>query len=166
MSLHRFLNHRRRRPLVSIGTGQCISLEVEQVLFEGRSEYQSVLVFKSKTYGNVLVLDNVIQATERDEFSYQEMLTNLAMFSHPNPKSVSLREISSSSSSSRRDATRLTSLCQVLVVGGGDGGVLREIAKHSCVEKITICEIDKVDTPSTIDLARCNLRLLASEQQN
>lgn len=65
-----------------------MSLEVEEVLFEGKSEYQDILVFKSKTYGTVLVLDGVIQVTERDEFSYQEMMAHIPTFSHPNPKKV------------------------------------------------------------------------------
>ena len=77
-----------------------------------------MLVFKSKTYGNVLVLDGVIQVTERDEFAYQEMITHLPMFAHSNPK-------------------------KVLIVGGGDGGVLREVVKHSGVEEIHMCEIDE-----------------------
>ena len=97
--------------------GQAMSIKVEEVLFEGRSDFQDVLVFKSSTYGTVLVLDGVIQVTERDEFAYQEMITHLPMFSHPNPTSV-------------------------LIVGGGDGGVLREVCKHSCVQNITMCEID------------------------
>ena len=67
------------------------------VLFEGRSKFQDVLVFDSKTYGKVLVLDGVIQLTERDEHAYQEMITHLPLFSHPDPK-------------------------RVLIVGGGDGG--------------------------------------------
>jgi len=66
--------------------GQAFSIEVEKVLFEGKSEYQDVLVFKSKAYGNVLVLDGVIQVTERDEFAYQEMLSHLPLSSHPDPK--------------------------------------------------------------------------------
>lgn len=99
--------------------GQCMSLEVEEVLFNEKSDYQDVLVFKSKCYGNVLVLDGVIQCTERDEFSYQEMIVHLPMFSHPDPK-------------------------KVLIIGGGDGGALREVLKHKCVEEVTICEIDKV----------------------
>lgn len=99
--------------------GQCMSLEVEEVLFQGRSDFQDVVVFKSKTYGNVLALDGVIQCSERDEFSYQEMVTHLAMCAHPNPE-------------------------KVLVIGGGDGGVLREVAKHDCVKEIHICEIDKM----------------------
>ncbi len=65
-----------------------MSLEVEEVLFHGKSDYQDILVFKSKTYGNVLVLDGVIQATERDEFSYQEMLAHIVLCAHPNPEKV------------------------------------------------------------------------------
>ncbi|KAM3872398.1 spermidine synthase [Diretmus argenteus] len=72
----------------------------------------------SKTYGNVLVLDGVIQCTERDEFSYQEMIANLPLCSHPCPK-------------------------KVLIIGGGDGGVLREVVKHPLVESVVQCEIDE-----------------------
>jgi spermidine synthase len=98
--------------------GQAMTLRVDKVLHHEKSKYQDVLVFKSTDYGNVLVLDNVIQATERDEFSYQEMITHLALNSHPNPK-------------------------KVLVVGGGDGGVLREIVKHESVEEAWLCDIDE-----------------------
>lgn len=96
-----------------------MTLKVEKVLHHEKSQYQDVLIFKSTDYGTVLVLDNVIQATERDEFSYQEMITNLGMNSHPNPK-------------------------RVLVIGGGDGGVLREVVKHDCVEEAILCDIDEV----------------------
>jgi len=99
--------------------GQAMSLQVEEVLFQGKSDYQDVLVFKSKSYGHVLVLDGVIQATERDEFAYQELLAHLPLCSHTNPE-------------------------KVLVIGGGDGGILREVAKHKSVKSITICEIDKM----------------------
>lgn len=99
--------------------GIALSLEVEKVLFAKKSEYQNIIVFKSKTFGNVLVLDGVVQLTERDESAYQEMITHLPMFSHPNPE-------------------------HVLIIGGGDGGVIREVVKHSCVKSITICEIDRL----------------------
>ncbi|XP_038078487.1 spermidine synthase-like [Patiria miniata] len=98
--------------------GQCMSLKVKEVLFHEKSKFQDVLVFESENYGNVLVLDGVIQCTERDEFSYQEMITHLPLNSHPNPK-------------------------KVLVVGGGDGGVIREVVKHPEVESVTQCEIDE-----------------------
>ncbi|KAK9348692.1 Spermidine/spermine synthase [Lipomyces starkeyi] len=98
--------------------GQAMTLRVNQILHVEKSKYQDVLVFESSNYGNVLVLDGVIQATERDEFAYQEMITHLAMFNHPNPK-------------------------RVLVIGGGDGGVLREIVKHESVEEAILCDIDE-----------------------
>ncbi|KAL7110290.1 hypothetical protein ACP275_05G015500 [Erythranthe tilingii] len=99
--------------------GEAHSLKVEKILFQGKSDYQNVMVFQSATYGKVLVLDGVIQLTERDECAYQEMITHLPLCSIPNPK-------------------------KVLVIGGGDGGVLREVARHSSVEKIDMCEIDKM----------------------
>jgi spermidine synthase len=140
-----------------IGTmwpGQAMCLEIEEVLFDQQSKYQHVVVFqyvsvivlawgrlqpameklrlsgrmhldthicryRSKTYGRVLALDGVIQCTERDEFSYQEMIAHVPLFSHPNPK-------------------------RVLVIGGGDGGVVREIVKHDCVEEVILCDIDEV----------------------
>ena len=95
-----------------------MTLKVNNVLHHEKSKYQDVLIFESSDYGTVLVLDNVIQATERDEFSYQEMITHLAMNAHPNPKNV-------------------------LVIGGGDGGVLREVVKHETVEKAVLVDIDE-----------------------
>ena len=98
--------------------GQAMSLQVKNVLYHGRSLFQDVLVFESTNHGNVLVLDGVIQVTERDEFSYQEMMAHIPLYAHPNPE-------------------------KVLVIGGGDGGILREIAKHPGVKEIFICEIDE-----------------------
>jgi len=105
--------------LSTLWPGQCMSLEVEEILHKERSKYQDVLVFKSKTYGNVLVLDGVIQVTDRDEHSYQEMLAHLPMLSHRNPKNV-------------------------LIIGGGDGGIAREVLKHKGVESVHMCEIDEM----------------------
>lgn len=105
--------------------GQKFSLKMENILHQSRSSFQDILVFESSTYGRVLVLDGVIQLTERDEFAYQEMITHLPLFAHPEPK-------------------------RVLIVGGGDGGVLREVARHRCVEKIDMCEIDS----QVVDVAR------------
>jgi len=99
--------------------GQAMSLKVDKVLYHEKSPYQDILVFKSTNWGNVLVLDNAIQVTERDEFAYQEMISHVPLFSHPNPK-------------------------KVCIIGGGDGGVLREVARHPSVEEIHMCEIDKL----------------------
>ena len=56
------------------------------MLFQGKSKFQDVIVFESKNYGRVLVLDGAIQLTERDQFSYQEMIAHTPMMTHPNPK--------------------------------------------------------------------------------
>ncbi|KAJ3413159.1 hypothetical protein HDV05_008362 [Chytridiales sp. JEL 0842] len=106
------------RETTTLWPGQAMSLQVQEILQVKKSLYQDVLVFKSATYGNVLVLDGVIQATERDEFAYQEMIAHLPLNAHPDPK-------------------------HVLVIGGGDGGVLREVVKHDCVESVTLVEIDE-----------------------
>jgi spermidine synthase len=98
--------------------GVALSIEIEETLFSERTPYQKIEVFKTRTCGNMLVLDGIIQATEMDEFAYQEMMAHLPMFAHPAPRNV-------------------------LVVGGGDGGVLRELAKHETVERMDICEIDE-----------------------
>ncbi|KAH3688218.1 hypothetical protein WICPIJ_000804 [Wickerhamomyces pijperi] len=117
--------------------GQAMTLKVEKILHHEKSLYQDVLVFKSTDYGNVLVLDNVIQATERDEFSYQEMITHLGLNNHPNPK-------------------------KVLVIGGGDGGVLREIVKHESVEEAWLCDIDE----AVIRLSKEYLPSMAASYQH
>jgi len=106
------------REISEMWPGQAMTLKVNQIVHHEKSLYQDVLIFESSDYGMVLVLDNVIQCTERDEFAYQEMITHLGMFSHPNPKNV-------------------------LVIGGGDGGVLREVVKHDCVERAVLCDIDE-----------------------
>jgi len=77
--------------------GQAMSLKVKNVIDHHRSKYQDILVFESENHGMVLVLDGVIQVTERDEFSYQEMIAHIPLYAHSNPK-------------------------RVLVIGGGDGG--------------------------------------------
>ncbi|KAL0299665.1 UNVERIFIED_CONTAM: Spermine synthase [Sesamum radiatum] len=100
-------------------SGETHSLKVEKILFKEKSLYQEVLVFQSTAYGKVLVLDGIVQLTEKDECAYQEMIAHLPLCSIEAPKNV-------------------------LVVGGGDGGVLREIARHCSVETIDICEIDQM----------------------
>ncbi|XP_018575780.1 spermidine synthase [Anoplophora glabripennis] len=98
--------------------GQCFSLEVKKVLCVDKSDYQDILVFESKNNGITLVLDGIIQCTEKDEFSYQEMIAFLPLCVHPNPE-------------------------KVLIVGGGDGGVAREVDKHPLVKEIVQVEIDE-----------------------
>ncbi|XP_001844192.2 spermidine synthase [Culex quinquefasciatus] len=97
--------------------GQCFSVKIKKVLHEERSKFQDIKVFESESHGTVLVLDGIIQCTERDEFAYQEMISFLPLCCHPSPK-------------------------KVLIVGGGDGGVAREVVKHPLVEEVHQVEID------------------------
>lgn len=97
--------------------GYSQSYQIEEVLHHAKSKYQEILVFRSKSFGNVLVLDGIVQCSERDEFAYQEMIAHLPLNCHSNPK-------------------------KVLVVGGGDGGVVREVLKHN-VQSVVLCEIDE-----------------------
>ncbi|KAF8903307.1 Spermine/spermidine synthase-domain-containing protein [Gymnopilus junonius] len=106
------------REISSQWPGQAMMLKVNKILHVEQSLFQDILVFESEAYGNVLILDGVIQCTERDEFSYQEMIAHLPLASHPNPR-------------------------KVLVIGGGDGGVVREILKHDTVEQVVLCDIDE-----------------------
>jgi spermidine synthase len=93
------------------------SYEVDRILYKGKSRFQDILVFENPHFGRMLVLDGVVQLTERDEFFYHEMLTHVVMHAHPDPR-------------------------KVVVVGGGDGGTVREVLKHGGVEKLYFVEID------------------------
>ncbi|GJN19485.1 hypothetical protein PR202_gb06767 [Eleusine coracana subsp. coracana] len=68
--------------------GEAHSLKVERILYQGKSPYQEVLVFESSSYGKVLVLDGIVQLTDKDECAYQEMITHLPLCSIPSPKKV------------------------------------------------------------------------------
>ncbi|KAI0327980.1 saccharopine dehydrogenase [Cubamyces sp. BRFM 1775] len=98
--------------------GQAMTLKVRRILHIERTARQDVLVFESETYGNVLVLEGVVRCTERDEYSYNEMIAHIPLAAHPNPKTV-------------------------LVIGGGNGGVVREVLKHATVEKIVLHDVDE-----------------------
>lgn len=93
------------------------SFAVDEVLFQHKTEHQDLLIFKNAEYGHVMTLDGIVQTTERDEFFYHEMLTHVPLMSLENPK-------------------------KVLVIGGGDGGILREVLKHPSVEQAVLVEID------------------------
>jgi spermidine synthase len=91
--------------------------DVEEILYKGKSRFQEIMVIRNPHYGKMLILDDVVQLTERDEFFYHEMLTHVVMHAHANPK-------------------------RIIVIGGGDGGVVREVLKHKTVEKVYFVEID------------------------
>ena len=101
-----------------------VALKADRVLHEVKTEHQHLVIFENETWGRVLMLDGVCQLTTSDEFVYHEMMAHVPLMALAKPK-------------------------RVLVVGGGDGGVLREVLKHPSVEKATLCEIDR----SVIDLS-------------
>ncbi len=98
--------------------GCSAAISFGEVIYKGRSEFQEIVLLRSKKFGKILVLDNVLQLTERDEFFYHEALVHVPMLAHPRPR-------------------------KVLIVGGGDGCAAREALKHSCVERIDLVEIDE-----------------------
>ena len=97
------------------GYGQ--RFRMEKMLHEVRTEHQHLVIFQNPRMGRVMALDGVIQTTEADEFIYHEMLTHVPILANGRAK-------------------------RVLIIGGGDGGMLREVAKHATVEHITMVEID------------------------
>ncbi|PIE55264.1 MAG: spermidine synthase [Dethiosulfovibrio peptidovorans] len=95
-----------------------LSLRITRELTRKETPYQSLLALETAEYGRMLVLDGAIQVTEKDEFCYHEMMAHVALCAHPDPK-------------------------RVLIVGGGDGGSLREAVRHSSVEKAVLVDIDE-----------------------
>jgi spermidine synthase len=94
-----------------------LSVRVKETLYTGRSEFQDIAVVDTEEFGRMLVLDGVFQTSIFDEFVYHEMIAHIPLFTHPNPQNV-------------------------LVIGGGDGGSVREIVKHPSVQKVKMVEID------------------------
>ncbi len=101
-----------------------VRLEAARVLHEVKTAHQHLVIFENLTWGVVLMLDGVCQLTTSDEFVYHEMMAHVPLMTLAGPK-------------------------RVLVIGGGDGGVLREVLKHPSVVKATLCEIDR----AVIDLS-------------
>ena len=102
-----------------------LRLLVTQTLFQEKTAHQDLVIFENPVMGRILALDGVIQTTEGDEFIYHEMLAHVPILAHGRAK-------------------------RVLVVGGGDGGMLRRVLQHRGVEQATLVEID----PGVIDLCR------------
>lgn len=94
-----------------------LGYKVSSVLHHSVSDFQEVDVVDTVALGRMLFLDGMVMTSERDEFIYHEMIAHIPMLAHPNPKNV-------------------------LVIGGGDGGTIREVLKHPAVERAVLCEID------------------------
>ncbi|MGI4944869.1 MAG: polyamine aminopropyltransferase [Janthinobacterium lividum] len=97
------------------GWGQ--RFRVTRELARVRSPFQDIHLFESASHGRVMLLDDVVQITEADEFIYQEMIAHVPLFAHPDPR-------------------------RVLIIGAGDGGVLRRVLQHPGVERAVMIEID------------------------
>ncbi|CAM3769986.1 polyamine aminopropyltransferase [Alkalicoccus chagannorensis] len=94
-----------------------ITAEIVRTHVSEQTEFQQLDMVETKEFGNMLLLDGMVMTTEKDEFVYHEMAAHVPLHTHPNPE-------------------------HVLVVGGGDGGVIREILKHPEVKTATLAEID------------------------
>jgi spermidine synthase len=116
MSTPRALNARRTEAREFQTPASGLFFTAKKVLFCGRSRFQTIEIILNEDYGRVLFLDGLVQTTERDEFYYHEMLVHPAMSSHARPD-------------------------RVLIIGGGDGGALREVLKHR-VKRAWMVEID------------------------
>ena len=99
--------------------GVNFSIKVDRQLFSGQSEFQRIDIFDSKEFGRFLALDGYMMLTEKDEFIYHEMIVHVPMAAHPNVK-------------------------KVLVIGAGDGGVIRELCRYETIETIDMVEIDEL----------------------
>ena len=95
------------------------SIKVKEQLYSGKSEFQTIDVFKSNEFGTFFTLDGLMMVTEKDEFIYHDMIVHVPMATNPNIKNV-------------------------LVIGAGDGGTVRELTRYESVENIDMVEIDKL----------------------
>jgi spermidine synthase len=102
----------------SAATGSGFALRVRRKLHEEQSQYQKIEIYETTDWGNLMVIDDCIMLTSRDNFLYHEMMSHPALFTHPDPK-------------------------RVVIIGGGDCGTLREVLKHDEVEKVTQIDIDE-----------------------
>jgi len=94
-----------------------ITMKIKRTLHTEQTEFQKLEMVETEEFGNMLYLDGMVMTSQKDEFVYHEMVAHVPLFTHPNPENV-------------------------LVVGGGDGGVIREVLKHPSVKKATLVEID------------------------
>ena len=95
-----------------------LSMRVKTILHTEKTKYQDLMIADTYEYGRVMMLDGAYQLTERDEFTYSEMMAHVPLCSHTNPE-------------------------KVMIIGGGDGAIMREVLKHSCVKKCTLVDIDE-----------------------
>ena len=113
------------------GYGQMLS--VDRLIYRDKTAHQDLVIFENNLFGRVLALDGVVQTTEGDEFVYHEMMTHVPILAHGQAR-------------------------QILIIGGGDGGMARECLRHSDVEQVTMVEIDA----GVVELCRTYLPSLSA----
>ncbi len=118
----------------SLHDGFRVGLRIDELLHETKSAFQHLKLFENKALGRVLTLDGIVQTTERDEFIYHEMLSHTPILAHGD-------------------------VHRVLIVGGGDGGMLRRVLMHPGIESVTVVEIDD----SVIELSKRYLRSICGD---
>jgi len=91
---------------------------VDKLIYTEKTPYQIIDIYETPAYGRLFALDGVIMTRDYDEFVYHEMISHVPLFLHEHPK-------------------------EVLVIGGGDGGTVREVLKHDSIEKVVLCELDE-----------------------
>lgn len=102
-----------------MGVGYGMTVLAKEKIYEAQSPYQKIEVYDTERLGRMLLLDGIIQLAEADEFAYQEMMTHPAVMAHDRPE-------------------------KVLVIGGGDGGVVRELCRYDDIREIELCDIDEM----------------------
>lgn len=108
-----------------------------ELLFSDKSDFQKVEVYNTYAYGKMLTLDGLVMCTEKDEYVYHELITHTGIFAHNNVKDV-------------------------LVIGGGDGGTVRELVKHDSIDSVTMVEIDGM----VVDAAKKYLPTMSNQLEN
>lgn len=98
--------------------GTAFSLKIRKKLHEEKTDYQVIAIYETETFGNLMTIDGFTMVSSRDNFLYHEMMSHPALFIHPDPKNV-------------------------VIIGGGDCGTLREVLKHPGIEKARQIEIDR-----------------------
>ncbi|MBQ4862732.1 polyamine aminopropyltransferase [Pseudoalteromonas sp. MMG013] len=110
---------------VSDRDGSAFSLRINRKLDEIQSPFQNVEMYETTDFGNLMIIDGCTMVSSRENFFYHEMMSHPALFSHPAPKNV-------------------------VIIGGGDCGTLREVLKHPDIERVTQIDIDEVVTQMSL----------------
>lgn len=120
------------------------TIKIKETLYSGQSKYQKLDILQTEQMGKMMVLDGLIMLTEKNEFSYHELISHIPLIAHPKPE-------------------------RVLIIGGGDGGTAREVLKHKCVKDCVMVEIDELvveksreffpEVASEFDNPRLNLKI-------